>query len=77
MTAPNLWKMNSTSVNLPETGFVDGSVFGRDLKFLQLVKAVETVNDFPEDGVLQVQTVLGSVGDEELGAVRVRTGVGH
>ena len=62
---------------LPETGLIDGSVLGRDLKFLQLVKAVETVDDLAEDGVLQVQTVLGPVGDEELGAVRVRTRVGH
>jgi len=38
---------------------------------------IETINDFAKDGVLAVQVGRINKGDEELGAVRVRSGVSH
>lgn len=44
---------------------------------LNLLDNIETVSDLTEDNVLAVQPRAGDSGDEELGAVGVRTSIGH
>lgn len=57
-------------------GVVDGD--GLDgVSALDGIDDVLAAGDFTEDGVFAVEVGSGEVGDEELGAVGVRSGVGH
>ena len=57
-------------------GVVDGDRFDLVAAF-DGVDDVLPTGDFTEDGVLAVEVRGGAMGDEELGAVGVRSGVGH
>src|SRR5580704_6741169 len=44
---------------------------------LNLVHDILARGDLAEDGVLAIQPIGSNVGDEELAAIGVRTGIGH
>ena len=64
--------------NIIQFDIFQGSKFGVNGYFFQIVQSLESVDDFPEHRVLQIQTGLSRVRDEELRAVGVGlAAVGH
>src|SRR2546430_2597223 len=60
----------------PRSGFLDRHA-GERVALLDRVDDLLPAADLAEDGMLAIKPVGRDVGDEELAAVRVRTGVGH
>src|SRR5690349_10270267 len=59
-----------------ELGFLDGYRFEL-IALLNLVHHILAAGDLPEHGVLAIEPIGDDVGDEELAAVGIGSGVGH
>src|SRR5262245_11468553 len=71
------WELVSSNLDRLDHDIVDRPILSASLRTANLAHDVHAAVDFAEDRVAVVEMRCRRQGDEELSAVRVRSGVGH